>query len=106
MRSVTRRISCFCETSFEAAFPETADCGADPEVEQDILSGDFMAVACPACGKRLTPEFPFRLTGVPGLGTIVMVPDVQYSLPLPPQSQPTASIVMLKGASSALLAVA
>ena len=47
----------------------------DPEIEQLILDGSFMAVTCPACGKRLTPEYPFRLTGVKGIGEIVMVPE-------------------------------
>jgi hypothetical protein len=34
-----------------------------------------MSVRCPACGKQLSPEFPFRLTGVPVVGEIVLVPE-------------------------------
>ncbi|HET6485779.1 MAG TPA: CpXC domain-containing protein [Spirochaetia bacterium] len=58
-----RRIACFCENSFDAEVPKSADLAADPQVEEQILNGDFMAVTCPACGKRLTPEFPFHLVG-------------------------------------------
>ncbi len=70
-----KRIACFCENTFEADMPQTADLGADPDVEPLILTGEFMAVTCPACGKRLTPEFPFRLTGVPGFGELLLVPE-------------------------------
>jgi hypothetical protein len=73
--TVTRHIACFCDTSFDAEIPQTADLGAEPGVEELILGGDFMAVTCPACGKRLTPEYPFRLTGVPGVGDIFLVPE-------------------------------
>jgi len=76
MTTTPRHIACFCETTFDAEIPSSADVAADPEIEQLILDGNFMAVTCPACGKRLTPEFPFRLTGVKGLGEILMVPEV------------------------------
>ncbi|MGA2479352.1 MAG: CpXC domain-containing protein [Spirochaetia bacterium] len=75
MTSKTRHIACFCESSFDAEIPESADLAADAGVEEQILSGDFMAVNCPACGKRLTPEFPFRLTGVKTAGELFMVPE-------------------------------
>lgn len=75
MTSIKRRIACFCETTFEAEVPAAADCGQDPDVVQSILDGDFMAVTCPACGKRLTPEYPFRLTGVQGHGEVLLVPE-------------------------------
>ncbi len=75
MTTVPRRIACFCETTFDAEIPERADMAADPEIGELILDGSFMAVNCPACGKRLTPEYPFRLTGVKGLGEILLVPE-------------------------------
>jgi hypothetical protein len=75
MTSVKRRVACFCESTFDADIPDTADLAADPEVEQFILDGDFMAVTCPACGKRLTPEYPFRLAGVKGFGEVLLVPE-------------------------------
>ncbi|MGA2764228.1 MAG: CpXC domain-containing protein [Spirochaetia bacterium] len=62
MHSVSRRIACFCDNVFDAEIPDSADLGAEPEVGKLIESGDFMAVTCPKCGKRLTPEFPFRLS--------------------------------------------
>ncbi len=75
MTSSSRHIACFCESTFDADMPDRADLAADPEIEQLILDGSFMAVTCPACGKRLTPEYPFRLTGVKDLGEVVMVPE-------------------------------
>jgi hypothetical protein len=75
MTTLTKRIACFCEATFDAEIPESADLAAEPGVEELILGGDFMAVSCPVCGKRLTPEFPFRLTGVKGVGEIFFVPE-------------------------------
>jgi translation initiation factor 1 (eIF-1/SUI1) len=75
MTTGPRHIACFCESTFDAEIPVTADMAADPEIEQLILDGTFMAVTCPACGKRLTPEYLFRLTGVKHFGDIVMVPE-------------------------------
>jgi hypothetical protein len=74
MTTAKRHIACFCESSFDTEIPESADLVADPGVEEQIQSGDFMAVNCPACGKRLTPEFPFRLSVVKGAGEIFLVP--------------------------------
>jgi hypothetical protein len=75
MTTKSHRIACFCETTFDADLPDAADLGADVGVQEQILSGEFMAVSCPACGKRLTPEYPFHLTGVAGVGDIFMVPE-------------------------------
>jgi hypothetical protein len=38
-----------------------------------------MSVTCPACAKRLTPEYPFRLTGVRCVGEIFLVPETDRS---------------------------
>jgi hypothetical protein len=59
-----RRIACFCEKVFEADLPALVDLAERPEAADEVLRGEFMAVSCPACGKRLTPEFPCRFTGV------------------------------------------
>lgn len=75
MTTTPRRIACFCQATFEAELPTAADMSADPEIGELILDGSFMAATCPACGRRLTPEFPFRLTGVKGFGEIFMVPE-------------------------------
>ncbi len=74
MHSVSRRIACFCENSFDAQIPDSADLGQEPEVEQLIERGDFMAVSCPKCGKRLTPEFPVRLSLADGR-ELFMIPE-------------------------------
>jgi hypothetical protein len=76
MKSQTRRIACFCEATFDAQIPSSADLGADPDVEELILDGSFMSVTCPACSKRLTPEYPFRLGGVPVVGELFLVPEM------------------------------
>jgi hypothetical protein len=76
MTYLSRHIACFCENSFDTQLPESANLTTDPGVQDLILGGDFMAVSCPSCGKRLTPEFPFRLTGVMKVGEIFMVPEV------------------------------
>jgi hypothetical protein len=76
MTMVPRHLACFCQTSFDAELPESADMAADPEIEPLILDGSFMAVRCPGCGRQLTPEYPFRLTSVPLVKEIFMVPEV------------------------------
>lgn len=75
MTTAPRHIACFCETTFDAEIPSSGDLSADPEIGQLILDGSFMSAACPGCGRRLSPEYPFRLTGVPGTGEIFMVPE-------------------------------
>jgi hypothetical protein len=82
MASTTRRrIACFCEKVFEADLPAVVDLAERPEAADEVLRGEFMAVTCPACGKRLTPEFPCRFTGVPAgtFGTldIELVPEAE-----------------------------
>jgi hypothetical protein len=76
-----RRIACFCEKTFEADLPTVIDVAARPEAADEVLRGEFMAVTCPACGKRLTPEFPCRFSGVPagslGALDIELVPEVE-----------------------------
>ncbi len=74
MHSTLRRIACFCDNAFDADIPDSADLAAEPEVAKLIASGDFMAVTCPKCGKRLTPEFPFRLSLADGR-ELFLVPE-------------------------------
>jgi len=81
MHTVTRKVACFCEKSFEAAIPADVDLAVDEGVQAAILAGDFMAVTCPACGKRLTPEFPCIVRApspIPGAGgarDILLLPE-------------------------------
>lgn len=76
-----RRIACFCEKVFEADLPTVVDLAARPAAADEVLRGEFMAVSCPACGKRLTPEFPCRFVGVPagplGVLDIELVPEAE-----------------------------
>ncbi len=53
-----RKIVCLCEHEFEIDYPDFVDLEQKPEIEEDILSGDFMSFTCPGCGKKLKPEFP------------------------------------------------
>ena len=57
-----RKIVCMCENEFEIDYPDFIDLNKTPEVEEQILSGNFISVRCPVCGKELKPEFPFRIT--------------------------------------------
>jgi hypothetical protein len=75
MKNETRHVACFCETTFDAVIPASADLTTDPDVEQLILDGSFMSVTCPACSKRLSPEYPFHLTGVREVGDVFLIPE-------------------------------
>ena len=75
MTTTPRHIACFCETTFDADLPRGADMAGDPEIEQLILDGSFMSVTCPGCGRILTPEYPFQLTGVRRFGEVFLVPE-------------------------------
>lgn len=83
MHLITRRMACFCEKTFEAELPDSVDLAVDEGVEQLIVQGGFMAVDCPACGKRLTPEFPCLVSvarGIPGADGgrgIFLVPEAE-----------------------------
>lgn len=79
MTTETRQVACFCEATFDADIPTTADIAGDPGIEDLILDGSFMSFTCPACAKRLTPEYPFRLTGVRCVGEIFLVPEADRS---------------------------
>jgi len=75
MTTTSKRIACFCEATFDADVPSAADLASEPGVEELISSGNFGALTCPACSRRLTPEFPFRLAGVKGFGEVFMIPE-------------------------------
>jgi hypothetical protein len=75
MTTVTRHIACFCDSTFDAEIPVSGNLAGDPGLAELILDGSFMAVICPACGKRLTPEYPFRLCGVDRVGEVFLVPE-------------------------------
>jgi len=56
-----RKLVCMCENEFEVEVRELVDLEEEPEIEDEILSGDYMTYRCPKCGKLLKPEFPFRI---------------------------------------------
>lgn len=56
-----RKVTCMCETSFEADLPEEIDLDAEPGRIDEILSGTFFQVSCPNCGTTLKPELSVRL---------------------------------------------
>jgi hypothetical protein len=76
MNTTKRTISCFCENTFEAEIPDSVDLAAEPGVVAQVLSGDFMSVACPLCGKRLTLEFPCLFSGAEADRDIYFVPEL------------------------------
>lgn len=57
-----RKVTCMCETSFEADLPEAIDIDAEPGRIDEILAGTFFRVSCPNCGTDLKPELPVRLS--------------------------------------------
>jgi len=72
-----RKIVCSCERSFESEMPDEADLDAEGGLEDRILSGDFLAVTCPACGSLLKPEFPCRLRSAGRKIDILLVPELE-----------------------------
>jgi hypothetical protein len=73
---VKRRIVCFCEHSFDADISITVDLGREPEVEQEIISGEFLSIRCPKCGKVLKPEFPVLIEDPEAENSIFFVPEL------------------------------
>jgi hypothetical protein len=71
-----RSITCFCDNVFETEIPDHVDLLAEPGKAEEVLSGEFMTVACPACGKRLSPEFPCLFTGVSGNRDLYFIPEL------------------------------
>jgi len=69
-----RKLVCFCEHEFESEVPESVDLAEEPDARRAILSGDFLIIRCPSCGKALKPEFPV-LVREPGQ-TFFLVPEL------------------------------
>jgi CpXC protein len=72
-----RKVTCMCETTFEADLPEEVDLDASPNVMEEILRGDFLAVTCPNCGARLKPELRVRLVSRKTGIDIVALPELE-----------------------------
>jgi hypothetical protein len=72
-----RKVTCMCETSFEADLPEEIDLDQSPGTLEQILSGDFLSVDCPSCGARLKPELKVRLFSKKEGMDLVAVPELE-----------------------------
>ncbi len=72
-----RKVTCMCETVFDANLPEEVDLDASPGVLGEILSGDFLAVNCPSCGLRLKPELKIRLVSKKRGMDLVALPELE-----------------------------
>lgn len=56
-----RKVTCMCESTFEADLPDEIDLDEEAGTIQDILDGKFFALTCPSCGSLLKPELAVRL---------------------------------------------
>jgi hypothetical protein len=72
-----RKVTCMCETSFDADLPEELDLDANPGTLDDILRGEFLAVDCPSCGARLKPELRVRLVSKKAGMDLVALPELE-----------------------------
>ena len=72
-----RKITCRCETTFDADLPEEVDLETNPNALNEILGGDFLAITCPNCGARLKPEIRVRLFSKKSGVDIVALPELE-----------------------------
>jgi hypothetical protein len=72
-----RKVTCMCETTFDADLPEEIDLDARAGVLGEILQGEFLAVACPSCGARLKPELRVRLVSRKRGLDLVALPELE-----------------------------
>ena len=56
-----RKITCFCENSFDVEVPEEIDLDSNSAAFDEIQNGTFMNYTCPSCGKKHKPEFPLSI---------------------------------------------
>jgi hypothetical protein len=76
MNTIKKSITCFCENTFEAVIPQSVDLSQETHVVSQVLSGDFMSVSCPLCGKRLTPEYPCAFLGLKEGRDLYFIPEM------------------------------
>jgi hypothetical protein len=72
-----KTITCMCEHSFDADFPDEVDLDREPQWLAQILSGDLFKLTCPKCGKVLKPEFPLRLSSVERKLDLFLIPETE-----------------------------
>jgi len=56
-----RKISCYCDITFEIDTPEEIDLDSGSEYFDQIQNGTFLNFTCPGCGKKHKPEFPLSI---------------------------------------------
>lgn len=56
-----KKITCYCENTFEKDIEDFFDLDKKPELLKEIFEGSFLSIQCPECKTILKPEFPFRL---------------------------------------------
>ena len=56
-----RKITCFCDNTFEADIPEEIDLDSQSGYLDEIQNGSFFLFSCPSCGKKHKPEFPLTV---------------------------------------------
>ena len=56
-----RKITCFCDNSFEVEIPEEIDLDSNGKYLEEIENGSFLLFSCPSCGKKHKPEFPLTI---------------------------------------------
>jgi len=72
-----RKVTCMCETSFDADLPEEIDLDAEPGRLAEILDGSFFKVVCPSCGAELKPELRVRLRSRARSLDLVVLPELE-----------------------------
>ena len=56
-----RKITCFCDNTFDVEVPEEIDLDKNQEYLNEILEGSFFSFVCQSCNKKHKPEFPLIL---------------------------------------------
>jgi hypothetical protein len=72
-----RKVTCRCETSFDADLPEEIDLDAEPGRLAEILDGAFFKVVCPSCGASLKPELRVRLISRARGMDLIVLPELE-----------------------------
>lgn len=72
-----RKVTCMCESTFDADLPEEIDLDEAPATIQDIIAGKFFAVTCPSCGTVLKPELSVRLFSKKMNMDLQVIPEIE-----------------------------
>ena len=56
-----RKITCYCDSSFEIDTPTEINLDKNPEYLDEILEGSFFSFECKKCRKKHKPEYPLKV---------------------------------------------